>query len=497
MGTALAIDRDRYTLGSSARTALIVHDEAHLEPAFQALLDAMEAEQRRCGDFRPTRVMELTATPRGDNQPFRLTDREKSPPEELPHELSEPLHFAWQRLKAKKGIAFHRPDGEKEKVADRIAMLAKKYADDESGKAILVYVSSLEDHATVCKALHGQNVQMLTGTLRGLERDRMANPRRETGCPIFARFLKPPKPEAGENERWKVTPKPGTVYLVCTSAGEVGIDISADHLVCDLAAFDRMAQRFGRVNRFGTGDAKIDVVHESTPDPKKENDPNDQARWRTLELLKELPLVGTRRSASPLALMELRGRAELKPKFDLAYTPKPVILPATDILFDSWALTSVTGKLPGRPPVEPYLHGVPDRETPETYVAWREEVGVIKGELLKRYKPEELLEDYPLKPHELLRDRSDRVLKHLGALAERRPDAPIWLLDESGTVEPLTLGYLAEKGRKDQINYRTVLLSPDIGGLLIEDRESRGNAEWLFKGGGGAPKLLRRVGRMA
>ena len=242
----------------------------------------MEAERRRCGDFRPTRVMELTATPRGDNQPFRLTDREKSPPEELPHELSEPLHFAWQRLKAKKGIAFHRPDGEKEKVADRIAMLAKKYADDESGKAILVYVSSLEDHATVCKVLHGQNVQMLTGTLRGLERDRMANPRRETGCPIFARFLKPPKPEAGENERWKVTPKPGTVYLVCTSAGEVGIDISADHLVCDLAAFDRMAQRFGRVNRFGTGDAKIDVVHESTPDPKKENDPNDQCggeRW--------------------------------------------------------------------------------------------------------------------------------------------------------------------------------------------------------------------------
>ena len=31
-------------------------------------------------------------------------------------------------------------------------------------------------------------------------------------------------------------------------------------------------------------------------------------------------------------------------------------------------------QLPGRPPVEPYLHGLSDRDPPETYVAWREEV---------------------------------------------------------------------------------------------------------------------------
>jgi CRISPR-associated helicase Cas3 len=60
------------------------------------------------------------------------------------------------------------------------------------------------------------------------------------------------------------TPQTGTVYLICTSAGEVGIDMSADHLVCDLTPFDSMAQRFGRVNRFGTGDARIDLVHVKT-----------------------------------------------------------------------------------------------------------------------------------------------------------------------------------------------------------------------------------------
>jgi hypothetical protein len=84
---------------------------------------------------------------------------------------------------------------------------------------------------------------------------------REDACPIFARFLKAPKEDAPESENWKIAPKPGTVYLVCTSAGEVGVNISADHLVCDLSTFDSMAQRFGRVNRFGDrDDTRIDVV---------------------------------------------------------------------------------------------------------------------------------------------------------------------------------------------------------------------------------------------
>ena len=43
------------------------------------------------------------------------------------------------------------------------------------------------------------------------------------------------------------------VFLVATSAGEVGVDLDADHMVCDLVAWERMVQRLGRVNRRGTG----------------------------------------------------------------------------------------------------------------------------------------------------------------------------------------------------------------------------------------------------
>jgi len=52
--------------GFLGQDTLIVHDEAHLEPAFQDLLIAIQKEQSegRTQDYHPLRVMELTATSR-------------------------------------------------------------------------------------------------------------------------------------------------------------------------------------------------------------------------------------------------------------------------------------------------------------------------------------------------------------------------------------------------------------------------------------------------
>jgi CRISPR-associated endonuclease/helicase Cas3 len=471
--------------GFLGQDALIVHDEAHLEPAFQALIESVrdqqrvEREQVKQASSAPekllVKVMALTATPRSGETAVELTKEEKKPPDPLPDGMTDPLHVAWRRLTSKKRLAFVTPESKKERVADRIGMLAKQYSESHPGSAILVFVNSLEDHATVCKALKGEQVQVLTGTQRGLQRDRMADPRQPTGCPIFARFLKPPSAHAEESERWKITPTSGTVYLVCTSAGEVGIDISADHMVCDLTAFDRMAQRFGRVNRFGTGDANIDIVSEATRDKKRQNDPNEKARWHTMELLKELPLVGERRSASPLALMQLREREDLKPRFEVAYTPRPAILSTSDILFDSWALTTIRGRLPGRPAVEPYLHGIGGPEPPETHVAWREEVRALRRAGLSEKTLGQILADYPLKSHELLRDRSSRVRKHLAALAEDHGEESVWLVDAEGEVEVVSLAELAEE--EERIHWVTVVLPPSVGGLAPNGTLGDGAAE--------------------
>jgi len=379
-----------------------------------------------------------------------------------------------RRIRARKGIAFHRIADEKKQRADTIAGLALKRGEENEGAAILVFLQFLEDVQTVQKKLLAAKggVQILTGTLRGLERDRLT-----TRDDIFARFL----PES--NRPRGVTPRPGTVILICTSAGEVGVNISADHLVCDLTPLDSMAQRFGRVNRFGGDDkqAFIDLVHPTGFETKDK--PRELARERSLTLLRQLPPCdwdASRHEASPNALSVLRERDGLPFPFEDAFTPQPIILPVSDILFDVWALTTIRSKLPGRPIVEPYLHGVCGWEPPETHVAWREEVEVLRlkfeseGERRERETEErkrlakfvaELLEDYPLKPHELLREPSYRAFKHFESLAKRRPEEPVWLLDDDGNVEVLTLTELADKDKKDRVEGKTVLLPPSAGGL--------------------------------
>lgn len=426
--------------GFLGQDVLLVHDEAHLEPAFQDLLVAIQLEQGRCKEFRSFHVMELSATSRGA-ETFSLSDEDRGNDE------------VKKRIGATKRLEFHPVVDEKKQLADKLVELALQHKD--SSRAILLFVSKVDDVKKIVDRLKkdNQQTQQLMGTLRGLERDQMANPRKPEGCPIFARFLKRTKVDAPENEQWKIEPKTGTVYLVCTSAGEVGVNISADHLICDLSTFDSMAQRFGRVNRFGEcADTRIDIVY---PAEFKDDNELNVRRKRTLALLQSLNGDG-----SPAALSSLDPIARLD-----AFAPKPVIFPVTDILFDAWTLTTIRDKLPGRPPVEPYLHGKAEWQAPETYVAWREEVGKITGPLLEKYKPEDLLEVYPLKPHELLRDRTDRVLKQLSALAKKHATSLVWLLDDFGQVETLTLADLVDTDKKDRLAYRTVLLPPAVGGL--------------------------------
>lgn len=465
--------------GFLGQDSLVVHDEAHLEPAFQKLLLAIEEEQKRCKDFRPLKVMELTATSRaGDTEPFELTTEERNPPEDLPEPPTEPIHRVWRRLRAKKGLQFY--PAKRGEVARRIGELARGRA--HSGKAVLVFVRTIDDVKSVQDALTDkrnggvakEQVQTLTGTLRGLERDSLAKEDR-----IFARFLSEPK----------VEPQPGTVYLVCTSAGEVGVDISADDMVCDLTTLESMAQRLGRVNRRGDGAAFVDVVYETDSDPKTKSPAMEAARWKAKSILGRLPKCDWSdrpHEASPLALRNLfeaedgAKRKELDEERKAAFAPTPTILPTSDILFDAWALTTIRDRLPGRPHVEPYLHGLAEWQPPETHVAWREEVSQLpllykseseQRELTRTERKqlaefaEDLLEDYPLKPHELLRDRSDRVFKHLGAIAARNPDTYAWLVDDEGGIEVFTLKELADKDKKDRIERRAVLLPPEVGGL--------------------------------
>jgi CRISPR-associated endonuclease/helicase Cas3 len=450
--------------GFLGQDVLLVHDEAHLEPAFQRLITAiwdeqykqderlvegLEARQRLItairdeqhnrGEVRQLHVMELTATSRSREEAFGLTADDRH------------NEIVRQRIEAKKRLYLVGIDDEK-KLADRVAELALGYK--ESKQAILVFLRKLEDVEKVAdKLLKAKaKVERLTGTLRGRERDSLA-----TRNPVFARFLPP-------SERQCDAVEGQTVYLICTSAGEVGVNLSADHMICDLTTFDSIAQRLGRVNRFGESDARIEVVH-----PAEFKGEDEAYRETTLRLLRRLPQVDNAYDASPAAISLL----PLNDRLD-AFNPEPKIRLTSEIVFDAWALTTIRKDLPGRPPVAAYLHGDAD-ELPETYVAWRREVELLPPDKFDDDFLGEVLEDYPLKPLELLRDRTDRIRKHLERIAKRLPDVIAWRVSANGAVEAGQLAALIEKERdRDLLSGSTVVLPPTAGGLEIVGGHSTG-----------------------
>lgn len=437
--------------GFLAQDTILVHDEAHLEPSFQELLNTLVATQVTSGELRKLHVIELTATSRSAKasaKPFGL--------DENPDDKDTDNEIVQGRVNAVKKLSLlpvtKITDG-KDKANDgdvRTKIVDLALAKKDSNRAVLIFVRSVETAVAIKDALDKKkcSVVPLTGTMRGKERDELVSHNA-----VFQRFLP-------ERDRARgVTPTPGTVFLVATSAGEVGVNLSADDLVCDLSTYESMAQRFGRVNRFGARkDSEITVVYrenhqasfdeglEKAKSAKKDADKKvaayqrkNQAILSVIRTLKLLKDIGG--GASPAALDNLPANARAA-----AFSPAPAIRVATEIQFDAWALTSIREPIAARPPVAPYIHGEAEWQPPETHVAWRKDPDVLDtAELRAAYPPSDLLEDFPLKPQELLRDTSERVYDRLLSILRARqsrgatiPDA--WLIRENGSlvVFPLT-----------------------------------------------------------
>ena len=415
-----------------SQDALLVHDEAHLEPAFQQLIESVVKEQHQrepLVSWPKLRVMELTATSRTE-QAFRLNEADYG------HPVVE------QRMNAKKALQLHELKDAKKPAKE---LVEKALSLRSSGKSILIFTQTVESVLEIQETLRKTKLPVLTltGTMRGKERDQLVSDR------TFVRFLPDPPQEATQ----------GTVYLVCTSAGEVGINISADHLICDLSTFDSMAQRLGRVNRFGRcDDCEVHLLHPNAESWDEKN-PLTAPRQRTLELFRALQETG---NVGPKALSELPDRDRSD-----AFAPTPALLPASDMLFDAWALTTIPGKLPGRPSVEPYLHGLAEQELPQTQVAWRRDVQLLHDTsgAVDDIDRTEFLLAYPLLPRELLCEPAYRAVKHLEKLAKRNPQHLAWVVSADGDVESVQLEFFTDKENRDRIDGCTVVLDPRSGGL--------------------------------
>lgn len=434
--------------GLLGQDTLVVHDEAHLEPAFQTLLAEIAAVQNGGDskpssprDFKPLRVMALTATSRSDVAPFSLTNDDRA------------NAIVKKRFEAVKELSLIEL-GKDDRLEDKIAEKAK----DLNG-AVLIFVRSVETALRIVDALDkGErkgHVISLTGTMRGKERDDLVKD------PRFRHFLNAVNTE--------------NTFLVATSAGEVGVNISADRCVCDLATYESMAQRFGRVNRFGAcADSTITVFHETvfgrTKPKSKEivKTPMDTAREKTLAVLKTL-----NGDASPKALSEHPAPE--------AFSPPPEIRVATGIQFDAWALTSIRAPTAARPPVAPYLHGEPLEWQPsETHLAWRNDIDFQR--IVDR---EGFLDTFPLRPKELLRDVTKRIAATLEKMLKGRNNLPpAWLVSENGSVSLYPLSDFDKGKAESDLADATLILPLSLGGLengLFTGKGSASDVSYIIR----------------
>jgi CRISPR-associated endonuclease/helicase Cas3 len=514
-----------YHAGLLGVDTLVVLDEAHLVPPFEHLLRSIATDPvfRPCEQWvSPLRLLALSATGRERRgRVVGLTERD------LEHQIVN------KRLNAKKSLRIELLDADK-KLEDALATHAWRLTNDgQELVRVLVYSDSRE---VARKAKEGIErlakgdkkqgkpkvkieTELLVGGRRVFEREQAREKLNSLG------FIAGSKVE-------RSTP----VFLFATSAGEVGVDLDADHMVCDLVAWERMVQRLGRVNRRGDGQANVVVVLAQEPadadqllaksqhklTAKEQKTVERIRRLRAVQrLLEQLPSTGSRGyDASPGALYDLKTRAAtdeaLQQVLDAATTPEPLRPALTRPLVEAWAMTSLE-RHTGRSDIQPWLRGWIEDE-PQTAVLWRKYLPVrTDGPEPSKKEIEAFFEAAPPHTSELLETETFRVVEWLAARAESvreqqaeqdvatdaarlgREDVVAFALASDGHLRrSFTVDDLAapadknnKKGVEEVLKGGTLIVDARLGGLkdgLLDDTEpalprtADDGQEWLGEG---------------
>lgn len=467
-----------YHAGLLGADTLVVLDEAHLVPSFERLLETISASAKLFGvgdgalaGIIPTfRLMSLSATGRSTaKRPFGLNAAD----------LGEEL--VRKRLTAKKRLSISsitESDALHEKLADAAWEVA---GNGTLPVRVLVYCNSRQAAVKTREAIakkagkpkdntESAKLELFVGERRNFDRVEAERKLKELG------FI------AGSESKISCP-----AFVIATSAGEVGVDLDADHMVCDLVAWERMVQRFGRVNRRGEGDAKIVVIKQSLKPTTAEKkaiekasaDRSDKeqktvAAFEAKRAVAEatavpfglLPTLDDGIDVSPGALRDLKLRAQsslnddsesasiISAVLDAASTPEPLRPALTRALVDAWSMTSLK-EHSGRPLVAPWLRGWETDDEAQTAVVWRKHLPLSSkpDQPLKKGRLTEFFEAAPPHSSEVLEADTVKVVDWLTTCANDvwekrstkdeatddlrfdRRDVAAFVLDEAGDYE--------------------------------------------------------------
>ena len=211
---------------------LYILDEAHTSQPFCDTLNKIQTMQS-VKKLRPFRFVFMSAT---------LTGKDSSwPDEELAKKLFQDERMQ-KRLSAHKYAKLEKIKPVKEQQSNKFVKLAFDLAKSDTVKSIGIVVnrvnaardifSHIRQKIDENESYENYEIHLLIGRIRPLERDT---------------FVKN-KINQIRNDSKIVAKK---VFFVATQCIEVGVDISFDALITQIAPIDSLRQRFGRLNRIG------------------------------------------------------------------------------------------------------------------------------------------------------------------------------------------------------------------------------------------------------
>ena len=423
-----------YHAGLLGSDTLAVLDEAHLVPPFERMLEDIANNTDAFGPqdealrmlIPPFRMLSLSATGRigAKGTAFRLTPKDFEHPEII------------RRLGAPKRLAVHDLPSDSKLAGELAAEAWRLTGDGQRSIRCIVFSDKREDAmkakeeierlARGNKKTETQAVKidadLFVGGRRVLERQ-LAAQRLETLGFIAGKGTQPQRP----------------TFLFATSAAEVGVDLDADSMVCDLVTWERMVQRLGRVNRRGDVQGGSDVIviagrtdkktqealtkkPEGLSDQERKMVARHDAGVATLRALKELLLwANGTADASTGSIRELNERAAtdcaVRHLLNVATTAEPLRPALTGAVVGAWSLTSLESH-PGRPEIDPWLRGWIEDDPPQTQIVWRTHLPVREGLPGTKREIEAFFEAAPPHTSEVLETETFRVVEWLAARAE-------------------------------------------------------------------------------
>jgi len=415
--------------GLLAYDSLILLDEAHLNPAFEGMLGDIRQLATAHPALPPvSQIMSLSATATGrQSDGLNLTEAD------LAHPRVRAL------LDAPKPLTLRPAEGN---LPEQLAAEAWRLACPENGpsRRILVFCNerkmagkvydllskALRDYGKADKKDYIQShLNLLVGERRVHERQSLRD------SALYKWFLgETPPPSEGQSVFDTAVP----AFIIATSAGEVGIDLDAQGMVCDLVSWERMVQRLGRVNRKGSPRAAPVTVITA----------RDNDTQACLSLLRNLPLgeadthdasVGALRRLNPIDIRQASTPVPLRPELTL-----PVA--------QGWTLTSLQEDHTGSPDLTPFLRGWVEADAPQCEVFWR------------AYIPWRQAEDRP--DSAIIADWLEAAPPHLSEILE----APVWRV-----IEVLKKQFRAE-------------ITPESlqkGCVLLLDKRGRLLGHWTYR----------------